>query len=496
MVTKVGFLAWTSLFGRVDLDLIKINFLTTNGYSFKDNVLIYPHRLFLVASKKISVTCQRNNKSYVVTHELDISERGFLLSKMFMDIHIDDYKTIFSDKFFVSSTGSNLSVFTLQELAISLAEKLYGRSIIELTFGFELKSDYFTEFCTKYGIEPNTFASSLNISNIVVTSDTSDWEYLKNFETDKANSVEFVNSDIVIIPNFDNTLISKNPDIHLFQSSFIILFAPERLLTKTTDLVSGMFYKTVGIDFLRANFSILQLRVNELRKYLSDPESSHISWIYVNRILTTYENMLNDFISIYEFEFLDYDDMFYLNYQNLDFKENLEQSLDFTIKKKQYLMLKNNLLMEISSLRRRVLDKGEKEERMANERIVALISFLAIFQVIIEILPLFGALINDAIRILFLILLFPTLIFIWYVTIFARRRRIHTAENLEKFATLKRQQTSIHGNIIYLKGIIDQKVYDTPDTYLLQELSVLQGKLVEIDEKVAEFLKQGYQKIF
>ena len=492
MVTKVGFLGWTSLFGKIDLNLIKTNFLISNGYSFNDNVLFYPHRLFLVASKKISAIRQWDNKLFVVTHELDISEKGFLLSKMFIDIQIDDYKSIFSDKFDDSSTEANLSAFTLQELAISLAEKLYGKSIIELTFGFELKSDYFSGFCTKFGIEPNVFASSLNISNIVVTSDVSEWELLKKFENDKTNSVQFVNSDIVIIPNYENTLISKNPDIHLFQSSFVILFAPERFLIKTTDLVIGMFYKVTGIDFLRANFSLLQLRVNELRKYLSDPESTHISWIYVNKILTSYENTLNDFISIYEFEFLDYDDMFYFNYQNADFKENLERSLDFTIKKKQYLMLKNNVSMEISSLRRRVLDKGEKEERMANERIVAVISFLAIFQVIIEILPIFGSEVNDAIRILFLILLLPTLIFIWYVTIFARRHRINTAENLEKFTILKRQQKSIHSNIIYLKGIIDQKVYDTPDTYLLQELSVLQEKLIEIDEKIAKFSDQGF----
>lgn len=492
MVTKVVFLGWSSLYGRVNLDLIKNNFLISNGYSFKDQLLIYPHRPYLVASKNFSIIRESNNKSFEVSHELVISSNGFLLSKLFLTIDISDYKTIFSDKFLDSSTNQPHSVFTLQELAISFSEKIFGKPIIEVQFDFDLKSDYFTNLCVKYGIEPNTFASPLNFTNIVVTSNASDWELLKKFENDKANSLQFVNSDIVVIPNFDNTLISENPDIHLFQSSFIILYAPDRILINTTDLVIGMFYKTIGIDFLRSNLNILQHRVNELRRYVSDPESTQISWIYVNRILTSYENILNDFISIFEFEFLDYDDMFFFNFQNIHFKENLEQALDFTIKKKQYLMLKNNLLMEVNSLRRRVLDKGEKEERMANERIVAVISFLAIFQVIIEILPLFGQQLNDAIRILFLILLFPTLIIIWYITIFARRRRIKTAENLEKFTTLKRQQTSIHNSIIYLKETINQKVFDTPDSILLQELSMLQVKLNEITEQIAKFSKISY----
>ena len=84
-------------------------------------------------------------------------------------------------------------------------------------------------------------------------------------------------------------------------------------------------------------------------------------------------------------------------------------------------------------------------------------------------------------------LLFPTFLVIWYITLVGWRGRIKTAENLEQLTKLKRQQASMQDQISYLKEIITQKVMNIPDTYLLTQQSILEEKLLKIEEKIMKY---------
>ena len=232
-------------------------------------------------------------------------------------------------------------------------------------FDSQLQTDFFKTFCENFGVKVTEATGTFSISTIISISDEESWEKLKKIDFDRTHGGSLL-VNRVEIPNFDNTLISRNPDIHILNSYGTIIYANDKIISNTFNLIVGIKYQYFGLSFLKNRLLELQITFKQLWEYYKNPNSNldhteqagHISWIYIDKTLTNLENRFNDLISTYELEFLDFENANYSNYQNFSFKDSLNEKMEYTNVKTQYLMLKKHLRENFSSLREKVSDKG------------------------------------------------------------------------------------------------------------------------------------------
>ena len=154
-------------------------------------------------------------------------------------------------------------------------------------------------------------------------------------------------------------------------------------------------------------------------------------------------------------------------------------------------MLKKHVQENLDSLRTKISDKGEKEEKMANDRIVAVIGFLASFQVLSEILPIFDPNTVKIIRILFLALLIPLLVIIWYSTSYNNKKKIKIAERLEnKFNLIKQKQVMTY-NLVYFTQSSNQEMMELSKQELEKQITLLKQKINEIEISIKKLDESG-----
>ena len=138
-------------------------------------------------------------------------------------------------------------------------------------------------------------------------------------------------------------------------------------------------------------------------------------------------------------------------------------------------------------------DKGEKEEKQAYNRIVAIVGLLAIFQIVPSVLPLFTQnlilfnqtfSLSSLIRIIFLVIFFPSLIVIWYVTSYNNKRKVKEAEKIEHKTNLIKEKELLVTALIEFKNLtISQSFQISKETIAIQVASV-QEKLKEIEQEL------------
>ncbi len=483
MVIKYTAQGFTYLYGPLETELVKNNYLLSNDFSVTEETLVYPPKLFLIGRKQVVLKNERNQKDFNALIELIFNKKGFIVSKITLDLVLEDYQTISSDLFSFEDSFYVFKKIGLQEISLRLTENILGKPYSEMFFDVNLQSDYFLEYCKKYGIEQTENVTTVSLSSHVSVSDWDNWEKINKIEMEKTEGGSILKKT-VILPNFDHTILSVNPDIHMLISSNIIMYANDDIIDNTYNLVSGIRYQIFGLNFLKNNLLNIKTDFLQLRTYYKNPSYGHLSWVYLDKSLTSLENKFEDLISTLELEFLDVDDPNYFNYQNLSFKEKLNELLDYNSIKSQYLEVKKHLQDDLSSLRNKVSDKGEKEEKMAYDRIVAVIGFLASFQVVSEILPLFSSNIVVYIRVLFLIILVPLLLIIWYITSYNNKNKIKLARKLEYKSKLAKQKQLLVYNLIYFKQASFQELLELSKNEIDKEITLLEEKLKEIDQEL------------
>ena len=485
------------LFGPIDTEFIKERFLIPNGFTPSKETLIYPPNIYLKGHKDIVLTNEKTNTDRSASIDFVFSKVGFSIVRLSTEITVDEYSTIDSELFSNKSSNFVLVNLSLQEIIWKLAENIFGKTIIDFQLDHDLNSEYFREFCKKYAIIPVGGLTNVSISSFVSISNKDDWDEIIKAELQKAQGGSILRN-LVAIPNFSNTAISLDPDIKILNSLNILIYTNDFLIRDTVNLVLGIQYQKLGLEFLKRNLGQIQTNLIEIQNYYENPGKSQISWIYIDKALTNLENKFNKFISNYELEFLDLNDPIYINFNSINFIDHLNQMLEYYSAKKHYTQMKNHTKEILSSLRSRVSDKGEKEEKQAYNRIVAIVGLLAIFQIVPSVLPLFTQnlfLFNQTfsfstlIRIIFLVIFFPSLVLIWYVTTYNNQRKVKLAEKIEHQRNLIRQKQFLSEIKAYYTNTSNQEVFKISMGALEVQITSLNEKIEAIERELTKINK-------
>lgn len=480
----------TYLLGAIDFELLKKNYLVLNGYAVTEENLVYPPHLFLIGKKQVLLRNDTNSKDFQAQFDLTFSHNGFLRTTISLAIDIEDYSTIGLDLFSSKDSNFVMNSVSLQEMSYKLTEPIFGKSSFEIYIDANLKSDYIMDYCKKYGITLSGYDKNVNISAIVSISDEENWNKVKEIELQKTAGGSSL-KNTVLIPNFTTTLVSNNPDIHFLLTFNEIIYTNEQIIDHTFNLINGIRYQVSGLLFLITNIGSLKMDFMQLKAYYTNHLSDNLSWVYIDKTLTTLENRFEDLISTFELEFLEANEPTYVNFQNFTFKDRLNDLLKYNSTKSQYFIIKNHFQEVLTSLRAKVSDKGEKEEKMAYNRIVAVIGFLASFQVVSEILPLFSKNIVTVIRVVFIFALLPLLLVIWYITSYNNQKKIKIAEKLQYKSKIGKQKQILEMSLQYFKESSNLEMLELSKTELHTIVTLLQEKIKEIAIQLSKIEENG-----
>ena len=82
---------------------------------------------------------------------------------------------------------------------------------------------------------------------------------------------------------------------------------------------------------------------------------------------------------------------------------------------------------------------------------------------------------------IFLLLFFPSVVIVWYVTSYNNRKNIISAEKLEEKYSLIRQKGVLTGTLTYFKQTSNQELLELSEDKKAQQISVLENNLKEVE---------------
>lgn len=489
MSVKFTSMGWTSLFGPPDPTKLQEQFFESLGLTPRYQSMVFTNAMVLSGSKHFTLDRITDKRPFPALVEYFLLHPGLWVCLLSLEVDAKDYSNILEGRYCLEDVVTTYEG-SLLEITLELTYAVFGKSFVEVQMDADLHSAGFDLFCTKYGIRPLHHISHLSVSFFASTSSEECWhEILSHEQTLMTSNEGSVLSDMVVVPNFGNTRLIPELAVEFLFSTATVIYGPAKLLPKVEQLVVGLVHKSIGLTYLSTIMYIIQSEVRQLFGYVGggrNRPNEGISWIYVDQKVREVEDMFYQVVNHYEGHLVDGEDPNFHIRSDTDFLPLLEHFTSCAHHKHLYIQVKSRVESQISSLRGLVTDKGEREEQKATERIVTVIGFLAVFEVISAILPLFPDTVATLIRLFFLVLLLPGLLLVWLGTKYRTSQRRAHAEELHELSSLRREKAVLDDNIQRLSLLVDEGIIQFSGDYLQAEVR----KLVQRSEVVSRRIQE------
>lgn len=165
------------LFGTVNTNLVKENYLLPNGFSTTEEYLAYPPNLFLIGRKELNLISKANNKKRLGSFEFVFAENGYLWSKLSVETSGEEVElSIIDELFSIEDDNSPLTNIPLEEIISKVSACIFGKSFPEIQLDHYLNTDFFKKYCEKYGINPSGDGSLFfHMPSLLSISEKDEW---------------------------------------------------------------------------------------------------------------------------------------------------------------------------------------------------------------------------------------------------------------------------------------------------------------------------------
>lgn len=469
-------LGWHSMMGTLNPAKLVETYFLPNEFDIGRSTKIYPSGTFTEARRELYSTSGQKFELCV-----RISTRGYLYFRMNTETSIEDLPKQSTKQYSFKDFG--IENKTIYESLIHLIYHVFdGRSISELYQSSILHPKEHHEFLESLGVTPLHDQTHINLHHY----------YIVNTETD----LKGVNT---LIPelhhNYPENLVHfgvpfsyEIPPLNgkiIFLSDHILYAEGPQYLDYLIQIHEGFIHYSISSNLMTSLLAILDIEIFQLEEYIQ--KTQDVSWIYVQERMTELQHKYDNIIREFKLAYTNYRASNFVNYENLNMIENLARYYQLHLAEINYSEYDRSITRTLDQIRNQLANKDEQEEQEATNNLIQIIGILAIVEVISELLNVFDPTIVNTIRLSFLGIIFPLLLYVWIRPRLRRRRRKELALQTKNRIDLQFRYDNIKAYKQQIEQSLQSEIGSNMQQVLRQELERMDTILKELKIKLETF---------